>query len=727
MSRLEDVGDSRKTWTFSTWLKRCNLDIGVWLFTAGADVDNASSIYISSGNVLTYIHKDGGANTDWVYSVNVLRDCSNWYHILVAMDTTQAVEADRLRMYINSVEVAYDGTNYPALNADTDFCNGETAYLGVRTGGSGYLDGYLAETHIIDNQALTPSSFGLTKNGVWVPKVYIGAHGANGSYLDYGDSGALGTDKSGNANNWGITNLAANDQVPDTPTNNYCVWSAINNGYTGDLVIPTLSDGSLLVDEVASAAKYATSTIALPSSGVWEYKIVSSEVNNTDKQGWFGFIQECERGGLTYGYAPDGDYWNGTAWVGYGATWTNADVMTVVADVDNGTLHFWKNGADQGEAATGLDLVNALPIMKVKNNELAQVVTDFGQHGFTKNGPNSAYLCSKNMPDPLMKVGNASRFFHTELYTGTGAEKTITGMDFQPDLVWTKSRSAATEHVLIDSVRGATKELNCNDASIEETVAQSVKSFTSDGYVLGTDASVNANTKTFVGWCLKKSAVAGFDIVVYEGTGIAHGINHSLGAAPELMIVKNLISAATNWRVYHHKAIVDGDAAPETDRGILDSTAAFVDSNTEWDDTAPTSTQFTVGTGLAVNKNGENHVAFLFRGIEGFSKCFTYIGNGNADGPFVDCGFRPQYILVRKVKATSNWLTRDNIRATYNPAQLALFPNLVDVEADNAIYAIDICANGFKIRGASGDQNTNNEDYIGIAFADQPFKYANAF
>ena len=148
----------------------------------------------------------------------------------------------------------------------------------------------------------------------------------------------------------------------------------------------------------------------------------------------------------------------------------------------------------------------------------------------------------------------------------------------------------------------------------------------------------------------------GFDIIADEGTGIAHVINHNLGGIPELIIRKNLIETR-NWAVYHHHALNKTD--PETDYAIINSIQGFEDLNTIWNDTAPTNTQFTVGTNISVNENTHNFITYLWRSISGFSKVYSYVGNGAADGPFIYTGFRPKYILTKRTTGNEYWQISD--------------------------------------------------------------------
>jgi len=206
--------------------------------------------------------------------------------------------------------------------------------------------------------------------------------------------------------------------------------------------------------------------------------------------------------------------------------------------------------------------------------------------------------------------------------------------------------------------------------------------------------------------------------VGYTGTGVAKTEAHSLGVVPEMMIVKNRTDA-DHWIVYHHGVAAD----PETDRLLLNETQAVADDATMWNDTAPTSSVFTVGTYNGVNGSGDDMIAYLFASVEGFSKVFSYTGNASADGPFVYCGFRPRFILIKDTATATSWRLHDTARDTYNVQTKPLYPNLSDAEGTET--HLDVLSNGFKIRNAGAGVGAA-QVHIGIAFAEHPFKYANA-
>ena len=314
-------------------------------------------------------------------------------------------------------------------------------------------------------------------------------------------------------------------------------------------------------------------------------------------------------------------------------------------------------------------------------------------------------------------IDDPSAYFQTALYTGDGNAQTITNngnSDLQPDWVWISMRSHADNRVLFDSVRGVTKRLVSNLNSLEVTVSDMVTAFNSDGFSVGTNSNVTGDGKTFVGWQWKKTADAGFDIVTATGTGSAKTIAHSLSAVPHIIISKEKTGSVNDWTIYHHK----NTAAPETDSLILNETNATADQNTHWNDTAPTSSVFTVGSGSVTNRNNSTYVYYLFSEKQGFSKFGSYTGNGSVDGTFVYTGFKPAWVMVKKSSGANNWVIQDTKRNPRNMMTEFLMANVTDAEGTGLNF--DFLSNGFKLKSNSGGTNTSGATYVYLAFAGEP-------
>ena len=333
-------------------------------------------------------------------------------------------------------------------------------------------------------------------------------------------------------------------------------------------------------------------------------------------------------------------------------------------------------------------------------------------------------------------IDDPELYFQVKLWTGNSTnDRAITfdntDADLDPDLIWIKKRTNdAEDHALHDTVRGissSAKLLNPNGTGAEETHGNNgfVSAVTADTFTLKTnDASGsdgyqynNHNTDTYVAWCWKESATSGFDIVTYEGNGSARTISHSLSAVPKMIITKDY-DASANWAVYH----AGNTSAPETDWLILNTTAATADNADIWNDTAPTSSVFSVGTDDDVNDSGDSFITYLWSEKQGYSKFGKYLGNGSStDGTFIYTGFRPAFILIKTTDlAGNNWQIYDNKREGYNPTNDLIRANTSAVEGDGT-DPIDILSNGFKMYNTAGSANESDGNYTYMAFAEAPF------
>jgi hypothetical protein len=337
-------------------------------------------------------------------------------------------------------------------------------------------------------------------------------------------------------------------------------------------------------------------------------------------------------------------------------------------------------------------------------------------------------------------INKPNQHFDATTYTGTGSALSVTNAGgFQPDFVWNKPRSFGTSpgnghNTLYDSVRGATKEIYSDLTNNEFTNAQSVTSFNSNGFSVGTEARNNNSGSTYVGWQWKAGGAAvtntacsitsqvsanptaGFSVVTYTGTGSSGSVGHGLGAVPSVILIKAR-SSTTAWRMYQANLGI-------TKYLVLNTNAAEATASM-WG--SPTDTAFVIGgTTYEVNETGVTYVAYCWAPVAGYSAFGSYVGNGSADGPFVYTGFRPRYFILKNKTNTQSWSVQDTARSPSNVASAVLIPNASSAEATGTDL-IDIVSNGFKIRhSSSGNNNNSGDTYVYMAFAESPFKFANA-
>jgi hypothetical protein len=330
-------------------------------------------------------------------------------------------------------------------------------------------------------------------------------------------------------------------------------------------------------------------------------------------------------------------------------------------------------------------------------------------------------------------INRGDDYFQAGTYTGNGSSLSISGLRFQPDFVWIKGRSGATDNTLYDSVRGVQKRLESNTTDAEVSSDGGITSFNSDGFTIGSLAQVNTNGATYAYWAWKANGTgvtntagsitstvsanptSGFSVVTFTGSGTSLStVGHGLGVAPRMFIVKCRSTAGLSWYVYQKDV-------GNTKFLELNEAAAPTTFNL-WEDTDPTSSVFTLSNNAAVNGSGRTFVAYCFAEVAGYSRFGSYTGNGSADGPFVYCGFRPAYVLIKRSSSTGNWVTLDAKRLGYNVDNNPLYPNLADAEGTTDL--IDITSNGFKIRSTDASVNTSSGTYIFAAFAEVPFKYS---
>jgi hypothetical protein len=757
LNRTPASAGSQTTWTWSSWVKRGSLGSFQDLFHAYPGSGQRSQIMFRDTDTL-YIELESG-NTNNLTTSQVFRDVAAWFHMVVVYDSTNATSTDRVRLYINGTRVTAFGTAiYPSLNSQS-VINSTTQHEISSYDASGYFyDGYLTEINFIDGQALTPSSFGETDTitGVWKPKRYTGTYGNNGFYLNFADNSnntaaTIGKDSSGNGNNWTPNNISVTtgstyDSMLDTPTpyadggngrGNYAVLNPVNK----TLYQPTIAGGNLNVAPTTTQYQNAFATIA-PTSGKWYCEIT---VNGTPNSANFiGVSSSTEQNYLTTNaglvgstssgysyYIYNGNKYSNGSSSSYGDSIASGNVVGIALDLDNGKVWFSKNGTWQasGDPAAGTNaafssLTSSLGFFIASTSYSGGSTSfdhNFGQRPFSYTPPTGfKALNTFNLPDSTITKGSA--YFDVKARTGANGATPVSGLGFQPDFVWVKGRNVTVDHALFDSVRGASKTLYSSNTDAEATndIYGYLSAFNSSGYSFTAGstniARVDSSSYNYVDWVWKESVSAGFDIVTYTGAAGAQTIAHSLGVAPSMYIVKSR-SGVADWGVYH-KSIGAGNAL------FLDLTNAST-AGSVWNNTAPTSSVFSVGSGSFVNTTGVNYVAYLFAEVAGYSKFGSYVGNSSTDGTFVYTGFKPRFILHKPSSTTGQWMMWDTARNTYNVlTNSELLANSTSVEGNGGWGTqIDILSNGFKFRGSdNANFNQSGVTYVYACFAENPFK-----
>ena len=429
-----------------------------------------------------------------------------------------------------------------------------------------------------------------------------------------------------------------------------------------------------------------------------------------------------------------------TSW---GATFTTGDVIGVAYDADTGKVWFAKNNSWQasGNPAAGTNpaatLTTDAPFYSGLNPfDSGTGTVNFGQLGFTYTPPTGfSALSTANLPGPAIADGSA--YFQTTLYTGTGSTLEVNQSEnstFQPDLVWVKQRNKVDNHVLTDAVRGAPAALYSNSTAAEVVGTGGIESLDTDGFTLGTWNNVNQSGITAAAWqwlaangtasntdgsitsTVSANTTDGFSIVSYTGNATSGAtIGHGLSQAPEVVITKSRDNGTgRNWAVYH---VVPGP----TKYCELDNTDPFYTGSTRWNNTAPSSTVVTLGSQQTTNDSGAAMIAYCWHSVEGFSKFGSYTGNGSADGPFVWCGFRPAFIIIKRSSSSGNWWMYDTVRDTIQPMDSTLNANFSGAEGTNRVEKVDNLSNGFKLRSSDTEVNGSGSNYIFMAFAEHPF------
>jgi len=758
------AGDQQK-WTISFWVKMCDLTTRQMFFGQGASYISINENAQPSNRIYLYI---AGSSPVWNWETNatdgLFRDPTAWYNIVVSFDSTNGTADHRLRLYVNGVEFT-DFLKSSTGNQNSSQSIGGSSEISIGKNPANTnnpFDGYMAEMVYIDGTQHTPTSFGeFDEYGVWKPINVSGlTFGTKGWYLNFASSGSdLGDDASGNG--FDFTNNNTVTQSGDSPTKNFATISPIdkNSGIA-------LASGNLNYT-AASTWTAAGITQAPTQKTYWEFRPTSNDlqvgVNN---------VPSAAKAGTSTYYTGSGvvlwqhnSYWNGGSNSGGKTAWSSGDVCAVAFDPATGKIWFAVNNTwnDSGNPATGsnasLTLAEGVSpgYEFIAAGESGSMVLNFGQddtfggtetsQGNTDGNGNGSFhyeppsgflaLAAVSIAEPSVPDGTAHH--QAILWSGNSSSQTVSqagNSGFTPDWAIIKSRSFANGANSFDVVRGSTKGLATFDTGAEDTNADGVAFGIGSGKGTlgftgaGDTGDINNSGRTYVGLTWKAGGSAstnevgsinssvsvntdsGISIGTYTGSGSNATIGHGLGIVPRMVWVKN--RGGNGWAVY--SAIAGEDYYM-----YLDAEGARVDNSSYWNDTAPTSTVFNIGTTADVNASSGNIVFYAMADVAGYQKIGAYTGNGSTDGPMIHTGFKPQYVMIKSTtQGSTNWeffcdeIEPNNVVGDQN------FFNIANAESDND-HKMDWLATGFKIRDSSGSINTGSGTFLYWAIAKYPF------
>jgi hypothetical protein len=732
LTRTPSSASNRRTATLSLWFKRGDTGADSTLFSI-YDGSNIFSVQIRNNTSVS-----GGGTANFCIQVQAtpgffrtnrsFEDTSKFYHILLKIDTTDATESNRVRLYVDGDEITSFSTNTLTSggnltqNTDLLFNNTNLHSIGAFENSGSYssfADGYLAEVNWVDGTALGPETFGVTdtSTGRWIPKTLSGiTYGTNGFRLKFQDSSALGDDTSGNGNDLASTNLASTDQTTDSPTQNHATLQG-----TGG----TLSEGNLKLVTGTSDFSHHNATLK-PRSGKYYAEFTCDSMGRSE----VGVVSTLNvpyssnttrlpatsdgsvAGYMYYGFNGQVYYNSSNSYDVTYATYTSTDIIGIALDLDNHTVQFFKNNSSQGT----ISLPNGNYTFAMGDGATGYSggwTANFGQKSFTYTPPTGfVALQQDNLPT---------------------TDKGIS------DFLIIKNRDATDSWMWQDSLRGSGQYGSTSTATQYNTaITDGVQKFLAGGFSTEDNDAINTSGESYVAHNfhlnggttttdttgtlsteLQANATAGFSVGKFTVSGSGNVTwAHGLGGVPEMGILCAFDS--TNYgTTYHHKT----SSTPYNEYLLTTTDATVAASAGIWGSAKPTSTLWT-GLANSLFTVGGVYVFYSFRSIEGFSKFSSYTGNGNADGPFVYLGFRPAYVMIKRLTAGYHWTEKDTSRNPINPMTRDLKWNLTDAENVDTNNAVDFLSNGFKIRSASGgatNYNGSGATHIYMAFAENPF------
>ena len=724
------AGSADTTFTVSMWFKRCNIPTQyMYLFSsanAGIALNN------STGKLYVY----NGSGTAGPFDRDIKDNF--WHHVVYSQSSGS------FTLYLDGIQIG-TGTGF-TINTTANHINiGRYEHSSTY-----YFDGYIADVNFVSGTALNATSFGaFDANGIWSPIEPSVTYGSSGYRLQFEDATStttLGNDTSGNNNDFTLNNMATSDQVTDSPTNDFCILnpnkdilSANGNG--------VISDGNLKCTWSATNRGNRIGTIGL-KSGKWYFE--ADYIDNSNSTFSIGFIS---------------DYTITNQYDGVKSDISTGGIKSVAVDLDNNLIWFAESGTFVGNpaAGTGGTAIESgyqrFPTIRDNSSSTGDALTvicNFGQNG--------TFLGQRTAGGNTDSNGEGDFFYTPPTGFLALCENNISNDDNleSPNWVWIKDRSATADHKLFTTLRGVQKSLEPNEATNEAEEPNTLVDFNKNGFTVGNDATVNTSGNNYVAWCWAniteswsndasatgigdydssgiRGGKTGVSIFTYAGRGtgstsirnkFAHGLVDENGTAviPELFWFKGLDTGTTYGAWLIQGNAFDNGGSGGGDILKLDTNAARISNaastNTQW-----TNQWVELDYSRSANLNGTDNICFAFRSVEGFSKIGKYYGNESATaGNFVYTGFKPAWIMVKNITSTGNWVIHDNTRTPGNSFTSAsgLFPDVNNAEGTDTTLRADFFSNGFVMYSGSNSYNNTDNAYLYMAFAEQPFKYANA-
>ena len=756
---------SSDTFTMSCWVKR---------YTTSTD-DAANNIFVTGTGGGTYLYISLGADlqiegTGGNYSGTAemktnaaYRDTSAWYHFVFRFDSTQSTQTDRMRIYVNGSEPTYSVQDLQAQGQNTDWSfinqSGVVQAFGGLSGkghGTEGADLQMADIIFCDGQSYGPDSFAETVNGVYKPVDPSSLTFGNNGYWLKMAAGAIGTDSSGNGNNFTVANIAEHDVLLDTPTSNLCTQNPIANPYG-----VTLSEGNLKT--AGGWVKSTYGTISINSVGSWYWEYITDNFVYA-----FGGLQSIERTYYESGHTHNIDFafvqagemrYDGSnevnlQTIGTGdiiGVWVNDGVIKIYKN--NSLIHTYSQqlvaGRDyfpttHGSSSTFLNYGGDSSFCGNKTSGSANA-SDANGHGDFYYDPKGLALCAQNTSileaiDPAKTDDDhPAKLVKTVRYTGNDGTQTI-AMGFKPDFLMLNLRGnvgGGYPPQVWDTTRGDDYYMYPSGNANSVTSGSDYVEFVSTGFK--TDESwdgINHNGETYSAFGLRANGgttssnnngsitstvqvdpSGHFSIGTYTGESASRTVGHGLSSAPDCIVVKSTSGTTRNWAMYTR------------DRGAnkvlyWNNTSTEDTSTVTWGNTHPTSTVFSIGDSSETGKS-QNYIFYAFANCSNYIKSGVYKGNANAtNSPIIYTGFRPEWLLIRYTGTGESWIVIENASMPYN-GDRRNYRFGTSAESTGSTYEIDLLSNSFKPRTTWEGLNGNNYEFVYLAIG-QPFKYGTA-